>query len=186
MRRIPLLLAVAIFAGLPARAFAQHCWPVSIALLVRDGAGQPVAREQLDSVAYTPRPGKGADFAVQGARINTEDGNAASGPTPVIHWYGRGDCRVDLREVVLYRQGVAMRLWMDLHVNSLARPGSSQYVLETPPLGAGTWRLDVCGVPDGRMNAFAAIPPRWVRVSATGEPGTPWQGPQGCGAAAAR
>jgi hypothetical protein len=185
MRRI-LLLAVVVVAGLPAHALAQHCWPVSVALLVRDGAGKPVARERLDSVAYTPQPSRDADFAVQGARIDLNDGNAASGPTPVIHWYGRGACRVDLREVVLYRQGVVMRLWMDLHVNSLTRPGSSQYVLDTPPLAPGTWRLDVCGPPDGRMNAFAAIPPRWVRVSASGDPGVPWQAPQGCGAAAAR
>jgi hypothetical protein len=184
--RIPLLaLALTLIAG---PAAAQHCWPSTIALLVRDARGAVLDPQRLDSIAYAPMPDPDtADFRVRPERINVADSNDFEGKTPVLAWRGRGDCRVDVREVVLRRGRQVMRLWMDLHVRTLGpgRRGPSQFLLETPPFGTGTWRLDVCTMPAGDQPAFTPIPGRWTRVSASGEPGTPAQAPQGCGSTAA-
>ncbi|HEV7589741.1 MAG TPA: hypothetical protein VGO40_16620 [Longimicrobium sp.] len=179
-----LLAAGLALAASPAAA--QHCWPTSIALVVRDAAGAVVdPRPLMDSVQYSPRRREPADFMVRVALIHPNDTNSFDRPggIPAITWYRQGDCRVDVREVVLRRGPVVMRLWMDLHLDSQARPGSSDFLLKSPPFAPGTWRLDVCRLPQGKMHAYAPIPTRWVRVSASGDPGTPWQPPQGCGTA---
>jgi hypothetical protein len=183
MRLTLLAVALTLIAG---PAAAQHCWPTTIALLVRDARGAVVDPQRLDSVAYAPTPDPDtADFRVRPERINVADSHSFNGKTPVLAWRGHGHCRVLVREVVLRRGGQVMRLWMDLHVRTLGNPGPSQFLLETPPFGTGTWRLDVCTMPEGDQPAFTPIPGRWTRVSASGSPGTPPQAPQGCRSAAA-
>ncbi|HSU13164.1 hypothetical protein [Longimicrobium sp.] len=181
--RFPLLIAaVATLAASPLAA--QHCWPTSIALVVRDPRGAVLdPRPLMDSLSYAPARGQGADFQVRAARIHPDDTNEFDQPggIPVIVWYGQGDCRVDVREVVLRRGGAVMRLWMDLHLDSERRPGPSDYLLKAPQFAAGTWRLDVCMLPEPKTNTYGAIPARWTRVSASGDAALPWQAPQGCG-----
>ena len=184
MRRTFFLAAVAV-AFAASSAAAQHCWPTSIALEVRDAQGAIIdPRPLADSMQYSPPRNQDADFMVRRALIDPSETNNFDRPggTPVLIWYGQGDCRVDMREVVLRRGPVVMRLWMDLHVDSDRNPGPSNFLLNTPRFASGTWRLDVCALPEGESHRYAIVTPRWVRVSASGDPGTPWQPPQGCGA----
>jgi len=184
--RIPSLLAAGL-ALTATPAAAQHCWPSMIALVVSDASGAVVDPAPLmrDSVRYSPGRGETADFVVRRALIRPLDTNRFDQPggMPVIAWYGQGACRVDMREVVVRARGKVMRLWMDLHIDTQARPGSSSFLLKAPPLADGTWRLDVCALPEGESHVYTPIPTRWVRVSDSGDPGTPWQPPRGCGAA---
>ena len=186
--RIPALLAAGlVLAATPAAA--QHCWPSMIALVVRDARGAVIDPLPLmDSVRYSPARGETADFVVRRALIRPGDTNRFDQPggTPVIAWYGQGACRVDMREVVVRARGKVMRLWMDLHIDTQARPGSSSFLLKAPPLADGTWRLDVCALPEGESHVYTPIPTRWVRVSPSGDPGIPWQPPQGCEGGAPR
>ena len=169
-------LALALVA---APAAAQHCWPASISLLVRDPHGGVFDPERLDSLDFSPKPGEESRFAVHPERIEAGDASVVQGPTPVLTWSAQGRCRVDMREVVLREGAAVMRLWMDFHIDTLRRPGASRYLLETPPLATGTWRLDVCALPPGRPGGRAVIPAQWVRVSASGDSATP-QEPQRC------
>jgi hypothetical protein len=183
IRTCALLAAGLVLAATPAAA--QHCWPSMIALVVRDANGAVIDPSPLmDSVRYSPARGETADFMVRRVLIDPGDTNRFDQPggTPVIGWYGQGECRVDVREVVVRARGRVMRLWMDLHVDTHAHPGPSSFLLKAPPLADGTWRLDVCALPEGSSHAYAPIPARWVRVSDSGDPGTPWQPPQGCAA----
>ena len=185
IRTIPLLAGLALVAS---HGAAQHCWPSMITVVVRDAGGAVIDPAPLmDSLRFSPAPGKTADFMTRRALVDPHDTNRFDQPggTPVIAWYGQGDCRVDMREVVLRARGKVMRLWMDLHVDTRAHPGRSSYLLEAPPLADGTWRLDVCRLPSAKTDGYALIPGRWVRVSDSGEPGSPPQGPQGCGGAGA-
>jgi hypothetical protein len=179
MRSLLLALAAMLVA---APAAAQHCWPSIVALVVRDADGTVIDPARLDSIAYEPESGATADFRVRPVRIDPGDQNSfARGQTPTLAWSGQGDCRVDMREVVLRRGGEVMRLWMDLHLATGTHPGPSTFILDTPAFGAGTWRLDVCELSRGDLDGFAPIPARWARVSASGDPGVAWQAPQGCG-----
>jgi hypothetical protein len=186
MRRILLLAAVAAAFAVSSAA-AQHCWPTGIALEVRDARGALVdPRPLMDSLRYSPRQGEAegvADFRVRAALVDPNETNSFNRPggTPVIIWHGQGDCRVDMREVVLRQGATVMRLWMDLHIDSERNPGPSNFLLKTPGFASGTWRLDVCALPEGESHRYASIPMRWVRVSESGDPGTPWQPPHGCG-----
>src|SRR5262249_40961483 len=126
------------------------CWPSGIALVVRDAQGAVIdPRPLMDSLQYSPRRNQDADFMVRAALIDPRETNNFNRPggTPVIIWHGQGDCRVDMREVVLRQGETVMRLWMDLHVDSDAKPGPSDFLLETPRFSSGTWRLDVCTLP---------------------------------------
>ena len=184
--RIPALLAAGLaLAATPAAA--QHCWPSMIALVVRDANGAVIDPAPLmrDSVRYSPGRNETADFMVRRALIDPNDTNRFDQPggMPVIAWYGQGACRVDMREVVIRARGKVMRLWMDLHIDTEAHPGASSFLLKAPPLADGTWRLDACALPEEEeVHRYAPIPMRWVRVSDSGDPGTPWQPPQGCAA----
>jgi len=182
--RIATLLAAGLALAATPTA-AQHCGPTAIALILKDARGAVIdPRPLMDSVQYSPGRDEDADFMVRVVLIHPNEMGRWDQPggTPAITWYGRGDCRVDMREVLLRRGRVAMRLWMDLHLNSLQSRWPSSYVLESPPFASGTWRLDVCTVPTGDSDRYPPIPARWVRVSDSGDPGTPWQPPQGCGA----
>jgi len=183
MRSITLALAASLLAAFPAAA--QHCWPTSIALMVRDERGTVIDPSPLmDSLRYSPARRETADFLVRVVRIHPASTNDFDRPggIPMITWYGQGDCRVDMREVVLRRGGAAMRLWMDLHLDAERHPGAGDFILKAPPFAAGTWRLDVCALPHPATDGYAIIPPRWVRVSASADPAAAWQPPR-CGAA---
>jgi len=188
MRRIALILAAATLAATPAAA--QHCWPSMIAVVVRDANGAVLdPGPSMRELHYSPGRNETADFMVRRALIDPNDTNRFDQPggMPVIAWYGQGACRVDMREVVIHAQGKVMRLWMDLHIDTEAHPGASSFLLKAPPLADGTWRLDVCALPEEEeVHRYAPIPTRWVRVSDSGDPGTPWQPPRGCEAAAGR
>lgn len=186
IRTLAALAAGLMLAATPAAA--QHCWPSMIALVLRDANGAVIAPPPMDSIRYAPARRETSDFVVRRALIQFDDTNAFDRPggTPVLAWYGQGDCRVDMREVVVRGNGKVMRLWMDLHIDTQARPGRSSYTLEAPPLADGTWRLDVCGLERKAGSGYEPIPPRWVRVSESGTAEIPWQGPQGCEGAASR
>jgi hypothetical protein len=190
MRIRTLAALAALAAGLmlaATPAAAQHCWPSMIALVLRDANGA-VIDPRMDSIRYSPPRRETADFVVRRALIHRDNTNAFDQPggMPVVAWHGQGDCRVDMREVVVRGNGKVMRLWMDLHIDTQARPGRSTYLLEAPPLADGTWRLDVCGLSQESDSGYAPIPTRWVRVSASGTVEMPWQGPQGCEGAASK
>ena len=185
IRTLAALAAGLMLAATPAAA--QHCWPSMIALVLRDANGA-VIDPSRDSIRYSPARGETADFMVRRVLIRPGDTNSFDRPggMPVMGWYGQGACRVDMREVVVRGNGKVMRLWMDLHIDTQAHPGSSTFLLEAPPLADGTWRLDVCRLPDGESHVYAPIPTRWVRVSRSGTSDIAWQGPQGCEGAASR
>lgn len=160
-----------------------------VALVVRDARGAVIDPAPLmDSLRFSPTREESSDFMTRRALIHPGDTNRFDQPggTPAIAWYGQGDCRVDMREVVVRARGKVMRLWVDLHIDTDAHPGRSSFLLETPPLADGTWRLDVCTLPKAELHGYTPIPLRWVRVSASGDPGTPWQPPRGCEGAAGR
>ncbi|HEX8904066.1 MAG TPA: hypothetical protein VF771_04450 [Longimicrobiaceae bacterium] len=187
MRRIILIAAALMVAASPVAA--QHCWPTGIALIVQDEHGAIIDPHPLmQSLEYSPPRGETegfADFHVDAVLIDSLDRNNWNRPggIPVIEWYGRGDCRVDMREVVLHRDGKTMRLWMDLHLDSQRNPDPSDFMLRTPLFAEGTWRLDVCAMPEGSLHRFVVIAPRWVRVSPSGNPRAGWQPPRGCAGA---
>src|SRR5215213_9909028 len=111
---IPALLAAGLTLA-ATQAAAQHCWPSIIALVVSDANGAVIdPRPLMDSVRYSPVRGETADFQVRRALIDPGETNNFDRPggTPVIAWYGQGDCRVDMREVVVRARGKVMRLWM--------------------------------------------------------------------------
>ena len=184
-------IAVLLTAGLvlaTTPAAAQHCGPTAVALVVKDARGAVVdPRPLMDSVRYSPARDEDADFRVRVVLIHPDERGRWDQPGGIPAITGSGGqagCRVDVREVVLRRGPVVMRLWMDLHLNSLLTHAPASYLLESPPFASGTWRLDVCAVPEGDRDRYVPIPRRWVRVSASGDPGIPWQPPRGCGAAA--
>ncbi|MFL5538876.1 MAG: hypothetical protein ACJ8J0_07785 [Longimicrobiaceae bacterium] len=187
LRFLALLVAGLTLAATPAAA--QHCWPTMVALVVRDAQGAVIDPAPLmGGFQYSPRRGETADFEVRRALVHPMDTNRFDQPggTPVIAWHGQGDYRVDMREAVLRRGDTVMRLWMDLHLDSERHPGAGSFLLESPPFAPGTWRLDVCALPEAESHRYTPVPARWVRVSPSGEPGTPWQPPRGCEGAAGR
>ena len=186
MRARTLAIASVGLALAATPAAAQHCGPTAVALIVKDARGAVVdPRPLIDSIQYSPGRDEDADFMVRVVLIHPNERGRWNQPggIPAITWYGQADCRVDMREVVLRRGPVVMRLWMDLHLNSLRTHAPTSYVLESPPFASGTWRLDVCAVPEGDQDRYVPIPTRWTRVSTSGNPGIPWQPPRGCGAA---
>ena len=109
---LPVLLAC---ATLVTQAAAQHCWPSSVALLVRDERGALIHPDELDGYTYTPEKPDSSD---QGHdlehRTDGRWGPRAPAGTYALRWWGQGDCRVHLDEVVLRRGGREMRLRLSL------------------------------------------------------------------------
>jgi hypothetical protein len=167
---LPTLLLVLLASLALARpAAAQHCWPSSVALLVRDEAGALIHPREL-GYTYTPeRP----DSSDQGFEVRRLAGSrwAAAGSTAAyaLHWYGRGDCRVQVDEVVLRRGDGVMRLRLSLRLDTDADPGPTEYVIDTPPFRAGTWELAL-PLPAGRTGGAAAVTAdRWRRLPDGGQ-----------------
>ncbi len=166
----PLRIILPILAVLTASAArAQHCWPSSVGLVVRDGAGAVLDPAALDSVAYSPQPSEPADFRVEPWRVTAVGlpGAGAKDSVTVLLWYGRGRCRIEMDEVVLREGDREMRLRLHVRVDTELRPGPSSYLLDLPPFAAGTFELDWDDRGGGRSAEPLVIPAgRWRRVDA--------------------
>lgn len=162
---IPALLLVVLASVAMARpAAAQHCWPSSVALLVRDEAGTLIHPRELSGYTYTPERPDSSDQGFQVRRLAGDRWASAPEGTHALHWYGRGDCRVQVDEVVLRRGERVMRLRMNLRLDTDADPGPTEYVIDTPPFAAGTWELAL-PLPPGRTGGAAAVTAdRWRRL----------------------
>ena len=166
---LPLFIALTACAALAGPAQAQHCWPASLALLVRNESGAIIHPDDLDSLAYTPMDPDPADMAFSIQRLDAYWKDAASPGTPALRWAGQGDCRIHLDEVTLVRGGRVMRLRMDLRLDTEARPGPTVYAIEAPPFAPGTWELQH-PLPPGKIGGAARVgAERWRRVEDGGE-----------------
>ena len=165
----PLLLLIAVACSALARpAAAQHCWPSSVALLVRDEAGALIHPRDLAGWTFTPPPGRHGDT---GFRVRPLDQARWAGVVPAgthaLYWWGQGDCLVFLDEVVLVRGGARMTLRMNVRIETEARPGPSEYVVDTPPFARGTWELGP--LPAGQLDGPVKVgAEHWRRVADDG------------------
>jgi hypothetical protein len=146
-------------------AAAQHCWPSSVSLLVRDERGALIHPRELSGYTYTPeRP----DSSDQGHDLERRtDGRWDPRVPPgtyALHWWGRGDCRVYLDEVVLRRGDAVMRLRLNLRLDTEADPGPTEYLIDTPAFQPGTFELGL-PLPPGRIGGAAWVTAgRWRRL----------------------
>ena len=172
LRWFAALLAPAVFAVGEARA--QHCWPTMVGLVVRDSTGAVLQPEALEHLSYAPLPGASADFAVHPWRLAPYEsaGLSRSDSLPVLLWAGQGDCRVEMREVVLRHGGREMRLLLDVRLDSDRAPGFSEYLIDLPPFAPGTWRLDLSPLPTRRPAKGPIFIPatHWRRVAGPDRP----------------
>jgi hypothetical protein len=169
MRPLRIILPIVAVLLTAQAARAQHCWPSSVGLVVRDSSGAVMDAAALDSVAYSPQRSEHADFRVEPWRV-TAAGLPKGLPkdsVTVLLWYGRGRCRVEMDEVVLREGGREMRLRLHVRVDTELRPGPSSYLLDLPPFTAGTFELDWADRGGGRWAEPLVIPVgRWRRVDA--------------------
>jgi hypothetical protein len=163
---IPTIVLILLACAALARpAAAQHCWPSSLALLVRDEAGTVMHPADLGGYTYTPERPDSSDQKFTVARLSG-DRWAAAAPAGAhaLQWHGRGDCRVQLDEVVLRRGDRVMRLRLNVRLDTTADPGPTDYVVDTPPFQEGTWELAL-PLPPGRTGGAAAVTAdRWRRL----------------------
>ena len=158
---LPILLSILLATP----AAAQHCWPSSVSLLVRDEAGVLIHPNALDGYTFTPEKPDSSDQG-HGLGRRTDDTWMPLAPrgTYALHWWGRGDCRVHLDEVVLRRGGGEMRLRLNLRLDTDADPGPTEYVIDTPAFQPGTWELAL-PLPPGRTRGAARVTAdRWRRL----------------------
>lgn len=169
MRPIRIILPILATVLAASAARAQHCWPSSVGLVVRDSLGAVMDPGALDSVAYSPQPRRGLDFRVDPWRV-TAAGLPKGQPkdsVTVLLWHGRGRCRIEMDEVVLRQDGREMRLRLRMRVDTNLRPGPSSYLLDLPPFAAGTFELEWEDREGGTWEEPLVIPPgRWRRVDA--------------------
>ena len=169
MRPLRIILPIIALLLTAQAAGAQHCWPSAVGLVVRDSTGAVMDAATLDSVAYSPRPSRTADFRVEPWRV-TGAGLPKGQPKDsvrVLLWSGRGRCRVEMDEVVLREGGREMRLRLHVRVDTELRPGPSSYLLDLPPFTAGTFELDWEDREGGRWAEPLVVPARrWRRVDA--------------------
>ncbi|WP_420129888.1 hypothetical protein [Longimicrobium sp.] len=136
-----------------------------MALLVRDEQGALIHPRELDGYTYTPeRP----DSSDQRHRVeHRTDGRWRPHVPPGAHalyWWGRGDCRVHIDEVVLTRGGQVMRLRLNLRLDTGADPGPTEYLVDTPAFQPGTWELRM-PLPGGKLQGPAWVTAaRWRRL----------------------
>lgn len=152
-------------AALAQPAAAQHCWPSSVALLVRDEQGALIHPRELDGYTWTPERPDSADMGFRVRRLTADRwGPMAPEGTHALYWWGRGDCRVYVDEVVLTRGGRVMRLRLNLRLDTDASPGPTEYVIDTPPFTPGTWEL-MPPLPPGRLHGAPPVTAdRWRRL----------------------
>jgi hypothetical protein len=133
-----------------------------VALVVRDEAGAVIHPRELTGYTYTPEQPDSSDQRFQVRRL--AGGRWGPAGTYALQWYGRGDCRVQVDEVVLQRGDGVMRLRLNLRLDTDADPGPTEYVIDTPPFQTGTWEL-MMPLPPGRLGGAAAVTAdRWRRL----------------------
>lgn len=143
MRRRSLLLTLAAVAAAASPAAAQHCWPASLALVVQDADGRVVAPSAVDSVVSWPTPpatGHAAMYVRRASR-SLHGGVAGRDSANVHYWPGRGGCVVAMDSVRIVHAGHRMTLVPSLFVDTERTPGSAMFVIQTPPMASGRWRL---------------------------------------------
>ena len=151
---IPTLLACLALAR---PAAAQHCWPSSVSLLVRDEQGAPIHPRELSGYTWTPQKPDSSDQGDDRAhRTDGRRGPRVPAGTYALHWWGRGDCRVHLDEVVLTRGDRVMRLRLNLRLDTNADPGPTEYVIDTPSFQPGTFELGL-PLPPGVLHGAARV-----------------------------
>ncbi|HEX2207751.1 MAG TPA: hypothetical protein VHG93_08710 [Longimicrobium sp.] len=159
---IPVLL---VCAALAEPAAAQHCWPSSVALLVRDERGALIHPDELTGYTYTPIAPDSSDqrHDLEHRTDGRWDPRVPPG-THALHWWGRGRCRVYLDEVVLRRGDAVMRLRLNLRLDTNARPGPTEYLIDTPAFQPGTFELGL-PLPPGELHRAAWVTAgRWRRL----------------------
>jgi hypothetical protein len=162
------LFLLAACVALVRPAAAQHCWPSSLALLVHDEGGRILHPDSLDGYTHTPLEPDSVDTQFSIRRLDAYWKEVVPHGTPALYWWGEGDCRVDVDDVVLTRGGRVMRLRLNVRLDTNARPGPTVYVLDAPPFAEGTWEL-VHPLPPGALNRPAWVPAdRWRRVASGG------------------
>jgi hypothetical protein len=165
---LSLLFLLAAGAALARPAAAQHCWPSNLALLVHDAGGGIVHPDSLDSYSHTPLEPDSVDTQFTVRRLGAYWKGVVPDGTPSLYWWGEGDCRVDVDEVVLTHDGRVMRLRLNVRLDTDARPGPTEYVLDAPPFAEGTWEL-VQPLPPGRVNRPVRVPAsHWRRMAQNG------------------
>ncbi|HYR07172.1 MAG TPA: hypothetical protein VEQ60_05375 [Longimicrobium sp.] len=162
---LSVLIPILLTCALAAPAAAQHCWPSSVSLLVRDERGALIHPQELSGYTYTPERPESSD---QGHdlehRTDGRWGPRVPPGTCALHWWGQGDCRVYLDEVVLRRGGREMRLRLNLRLDTEADPGPTEYVIDTPAFQPGTFELGL-PLPAGRIGGAAWVTAgRWRRL----------------------
>lgn len=160
-----LLIPILIACALATPAAAQHCWPSSVALLVRDERGVLIHPDQLTSYTYTPQPPDSSGQAHQ-IRNRTDDRWSPRVPrgAHALYWMGQGPCRVYLDEVVLRRGDTVMRLRLNLRLDTEANPGPTEFLIDTPAFQPGTFELGL-PLPAGRLDGPAWVTAgRWRRL----------------------
>jgi hypothetical protein len=162
---LPVVIPILLTCALAAPAAAQHCWPSSVSLLVRNERGSLIHPRELDGYAYTPEKPDSSD---QGHDlVHRTDGRWVPRVPPgtyALHWWGRGDCRVYLDEVVLRRGGREMRLRLNLRLDTEENPGPTEYLIDTPAFQPGTFELGL-PLPAGRLHGPAWVTAgRWRRL----------------------
>jgi hypothetical protein len=159
---ILILFASAAFAT---PAAAQHCWPSSVGLLVRDERGLLIHPDSLDGYTYTPQPPDSSGQA-HAVRSRTDERWGARVPpgTHALYWYGQGRCRVYLDEVVLRRGDATMRLRLNLRLDTNLKPGPTEFLIDTPAFQPGTFELGL-PLPPGVLHGPAWVTAgRWRRL----------------------
>lgn len=165
---LPLLVLLAAAAAVPLPAAAQHCWPSSLALLVHDEEGRILHPDSVGEYAYSAERADSADTGFRVRRLDAHWKDVVPGGTPALYWWGQGDCRVDVDEVTLTRGGRVMRLRMNVRLNTGARPGPTEYVVDAPPFAEGTWEL-AHPLPPGNLDRPVRLrADRWRRVAEVG------------------
>ena len=177
MRRRPhpihistLVLVLLASLALARTAGAQHCWPSNVALLVRDETGTLIHPRELNGYTYAPERPDSSDQGFRVRRLTADRwGPQAPEGTHALYWWGQGDCRVLLDEVVPRRGEQVMRLRLNLRLDTDTGPGPTEYVIDTPPFQAGTWALAL-PLPPGRIDGAAAVTAdRWRRLPDGGQ-----------------
>lgn len=162
---IPIVLSLLLACALAAPAAAQHCWPSSVGLLVRDERGVLIHPDELASYTYTPADPDSSDQAHE-IRTRTDARWEPHVPrgTPALYWYGQGDCRVYLDEVVLRRGDAVMRLRLNLRLDTDLNPGPTEFLIDTPAFQPGTFQLGL-PLPQGGLDGPAWVTAgRWRRL----------------------
>jgi hypothetical protein len=139
----------------PAAARAQSCWPVELQVAIRDAAGRRIDPAILDSI-------------VESSPDEAERLHPARRPPSgaKVLRLSRSGCRLRVDRITLFRGRRTMHLDFGIVLDSERRRGPSTFLIETPPLQTGTFRLQWDDTErGGTSEAPQRVPAeRWQRV----------------------